>query len=81
MTYCTCMLFVYCVHCSYCSLFNRYYIAEGVRLYSQDTWRHVTEGRGIQLVEQYIQQVVSELCIIITCTCLIDCIKFNPLVS
>ena len=38
---------------------NRYYIAEGVRLYSQETWRQVTEGRGIQLVEQYIQEVVS----------------------
>ena len=64
MTYCA-----YNVICILFTLFiiNRYYIAEGVRLYSQDTWRHVTEGRGIQLVEQYIQQVVSELCIIITC--------------
>ena len=38
---------------------NRYYIAEGVRLYSQETWHQITEGRGIQLVEQYIQEVVS----------------------
>jgi hypothetical protein len=37
---------------------NRYYIAEGVRLYSQETWRQVTCGNGIQLVEKYIDNVV-----------------------
>ena len=38
---------------------NQYYIAEGVWLYSQETWCRITEGRGIQLVEQYIEEVVS----------------------
>ncbi|XP_019856793.1 PREDICTED: uncharacterized protein LOC100631796 [Amphimedon queenslandica] len=38
---------------------NRYYIAEGVRLYSQETWRQVTMGKGTQLVENYIDKVVS----------------------
>ncbi|CAI9744392.1 XP_029652912.1uncharacterized protein LOC115226077 [Octopus vulgaris] len=38
---------------------NRYYAAEGVRIYSQETWRLVTDGRGKQLVEQYIDQVVQ----------------------
>ncbi len=37
----------------------RYYVAEGVRIYSQETWRVVTENRGVQLVEQYIGNVVS----------------------
>ncbi len=36
-----------------------YYVAEGVRLYSQETWRVVTQTRGVQLVEQYIHKVVS----------------------
>ena len=35
-------------------------MAEGVRLYSQETWRVVTENRGVELVGQYISQVVSE---------------------
>uniref|UniRef100_A0A1X7T4L7 Tubulin-specific chaperone D C-terminal domain-containing protein n=1 Tax=Amphimedon queenslandica TaxID=400682 RepID=A0A1X7T4L7_AMPQE len=38
---------------------TRYYIAEGVRLYSQETWRQVTMGKGTQLVENYIDKVVS----------------------
>ena len=37
----------------------RYYVAEGVRIYSQETWRVVTENRGVQLVEEYIGNVVS----------------------
>ena len=37
----------------------RYYVAEGVRLYSQESWRLVTENKGVQLVETYIQNVVS----------------------
>ena len=43
-------------------LFNarRYYVAEGVRLYSQETWRQVTMGKGVELVEKYIDSVVSE---------------------
>lgn len=37
----------------------RYYIAEGVKLYSQDTWKRVTEGRGVTLVEQHLGKVVE----------------------
>jgi hypothetical protein len=38
---------------------NRHYVAEGVRLYCQETWRLVTEMKGVQLVEKYIAQVVE----------------------
>ncbi len=38
----------------YLSLPLRYYVAEGVRLYSQETWRVVTQTRRVQLVEQHI---------------------------
>ncbi len=38
---------------------NRYYVAEGVRLYSQETWRNVTEGKGVSLVEKHIVGVVE----------------------
>lgn len=38
---------------------NRYYVAEGVRLYSQETWRQVTGAEGKTLVEKYIDPVVS----------------------
>ncbi|XP_061173141.1 uncharacterized protein LOC133182346 [Saccostrea echinata] len=38
---------------------NRYYVAEGVRIYSQDTWRMVTGGEGKHLVEKYIDHVVE----------------------
>jgi hypothetical protein len=37
----------------------RYYVAEGVRIYSQETWRQTTEGEGRHLVEKYINNVVS----------------------
>ncbi len=52
-----CLLF----HCISLSLPPplRYYVAEGVRLYSQETWRVVTQTRGVQLVEQHIDKVVS----------------------
>ena len=36
----------------------RYYVAEGVRIYSQETWRLVTAGSGKLYVEKYIQNVV-----------------------
>ena len=32
-------------------------MAEGVRLYSQETWKQVTQLRGVQLVERYISEV------------------------
>ena len=38
---------------------NRYYVAEGVRIYSQETWRQTTEGEGRHLVEKYINNVVD----------------------
>ena len=37
----------------------RYYTAEGVRIYSQETWNGVTGGKGKQLVEQHIADVVQ----------------------
>ncbi|XP_033735448.1 uncharacterized protein LOC117323982 isoform X2 [Pecten maximus] len=38
---------------------NRYYVAEGVRIYSQDTWKLVTKTDGKRYVEKYINQVVD----------------------
>lgn len=37
---------------------NRYYVAEGVRVYSQDTWIMVTKRQGVHLVEEHIGSVV-----------------------
>ena len=39
----------------------RYYVAEGVRIYNQDTWRQVTDGHGGSIVELYIKEIVSGL--------------------
>ena len=38
---------------------NRYYIAEGVRIYSQETWRLVCKENGKEIVEKYISDVVK----------------------
>ncbi|KER19831.1 hypothetical protein T265_11497 [Opisthorchis viverrini] len=38
---------------------NRYYVAEGVRLYSQETWCRVTKGEGKKLTEIYVDAVVD----------------------
>lgn len=38
---------------------NRYYVAEGVRLHSQETWRQVAGADGKTLVENYIDSVVT----------------------
>jgi len=38
---------------------NRYYVAEGVRLYSQETWRQIAGNEGKLMVEKYIDSVVS----------------------
>ncbi|KAK7067123.1 hypothetical protein SK128_006222 [Halocaridina rubra] len=38
---------------------NRYYVAEGVRLHSQETWRQVAGSNGKLLVEKYIDSVVA----------------------
>ena len=51
-----------CVADSHCFVFTaafRYYVAEGVRLYSQETWRQVVGRKGVELVEEHIQSVVS----------------------
>ncbi|XP_065898567.1 uncharacterized protein [Dysidea avara] len=38
---------------------NRYYVAEGVRVYSQQTWLTVTKNQGVHLVEERISSVVA----------------------
>uniref|UniRef100_T1JGS2 TOG domain-containing protein n=1 Tax=Strigamia maritima TaxID=126957 RepID=T1JGS2_STRMM len=38
---------------------NRYYLAEGVRNYSQETWRQIAGTEGKELVRKYIQNVVD----------------------
>ncbi|XP_031559428.1 uncharacterized protein LOC116295668 [Actinia tenebrosa] len=38
---------------------NRYYVAEGVRIYSQQTWKMVMGTEGKQLVEKYIKETVD----------------------
>lgn len=38
---------------------NRYYVAEGVRVYSQETWITVTKRQGVRLVEEHITSVVT----------------------
>ncbi|KAK6621052.1 hypothetical protein RUM43_011356 [Polyplax serrata] len=38
---------------------NRYYAADGVRIYSQETWRQVTGTEGKELVEQLIEPTIE----------------------
>ncbi|XP_048580229.1 uncharacterized protein LOC116601563 isoform X2 [Nematostella vectensis] len=38
---------------------NRYYVAEGVRIYSQKSWKMVMGMEGKQLVEKYIKETVE----------------------
>ncbi|GBF89452.1 hypothetical protein Rsub_02024 [Raphidocelis subcapitata] len=38
---------------------NRYYVAEGVRLYAQESWRRAVGQRGRALVAEHIDPVVS----------------------
>eukprot|EP00118_Oscarella_pearsei_P001458 m.7493 g.7493 ORF g.7493 m.7493 type:complete len:648 (+) comp18796_c0_seq1:28-1971(+) len=38
---------------------NRYYVAEGVRLYSQETWKLVTQDQGRLMIENYIADTVD----------------------
>lgn len=38
---------------------NRYYLADGVKLYNQETWKTVVGDRGKELIEQYIAETVS----------------------
>eukprot|EP00927_Polykrikos_kofoidii_P042285 TRINITY_DN3615_c0_g1_i1.p1 TRINITY_DN3615_c0_g1~~TRINITY_DN3615_c0_g1_i1.p1 ORF type:complete len:827 (-),score=154.80 TRINITY_DN3615_c0_g1_i1:44-2455(-) len=42
---------------------NRHYVAEGVRLYSQETWKSVCGPRGgARLLMAHIDEVISEYC-------------------
>ncbi|XP_064483723.1 uncharacterized protein LOC135396603 [Ornithodoros turicata] len=38
---------------------NRYYTADGVRIYSQETWRRIAKTEGRELVQRYIDPVVE----------------------
>ncbi|CAH3155687.1 unnamed protein product [Porites evermanni] len=38
---------------------NRYYVAEGVRIYCQQSWKMVVGTEGKQLVEKYITEIVE----------------------
>ncbi|CAL8072438.1 unnamed protein product [Calicophoron daubneyi] len=38
---------------------NRYYVAEGVRIYSQDTWCRVTKGEGKLLLGKYLTPAIE----------------------
>ena len=38
---------------------NRYYVAEGVRLYSQETWKQVAGDQGKELVERFMKEVID----------------------
>ena len=38
---------------------NRYYLAEGVRLFNQGTWRQVVGEQGKDLVGKYLKEIVS----------------------
>ncbi|TPP56797.1 Armadillo type fold, partial [Fasciola gigantica] len=38
---------------------NRYYVAEGVRIYSQDTWCRVTKGEGRKLISSYLESALE----------------------
>lgn len=44
--------------CRLCFCSCRYYVAEGVKIFSQETWRQITQGEGKHLVERYMAQVV-----------------------
>lgn len=38
---------------------NRYYTADGVRIYSQETWRRIAKTEGKELVQRHIASVVK----------------------
>ena len=38
---------------------NRYYLAEGVRLFNQETWKQVVGEKGKELVGKHLKEVVS----------------------
>lgn len=38
---------------------SRYYVAEGVRIYSQQSWKMIVGSEGKHMVEKYITETVS----------------------
>ncbi|XP_075723565.1 uncharacterized protein LOC119166824 isoform X2 [Rhipicephalus microplus] len=39
---------------------NRYYTADGVRIYSQETWRRIAKTEGRELVQRHINGVIAQ---------------------
>jgi hypothetical protein len=50
---------VYLKHLLPCMCLNRYYLAEGVKLYSQDTWLLIFKTNGRSFVEKYLSFVID----------------------
>lgn len=44
---------------------NRYYMAEGVKIYNQETWKRVVGDQGRDLVAKYIEDIIKYY---VTCT-------------
>lgn len=42
-----------------CFSLKRYYVAEGVRIYSQQSWKMIFGTEGKHMVEKYITETVS----------------------
>lgn len=38
---------------------NRYYLAEGVKLYSQETWKNVVGDKGKDYVIKYMKEFIE----------------------
>ena len=54
-----CMCFWYDVNYLFqIYLFPRYYVAAGVRIYSQENWKIITGNEGKRLVEKFIKETV-----------------------
>lgn len=45
-----------------CIVVVRYYLAEGVKLYSQETWRMFMGNEGRQMVGKYAEHVADYYC-------------------
>ena len=60
--FCTCylsFLVLLVVENKLCFKYNRYYIADGVRIFTQKTWQEICGSRGKSLVEEHIDDVVE----------------------
>lgn len=51
------------VVCLFSMLRARYYLADGVKLYSQETWRMMMGDRGRDMVGRYAKDVVEYYCV------------------